>query len=78
MKNSIEIGDIVNVVFETSDSLPGVKVLRIPCATDDFWIFESIADSYPKGQVHYVQRYQFITKIEDKGAAQSRLTTCCS
>ena len=36
-QDRIEKGDIVDIHFTTSQSLFGVEVLSIPCATGDSW-----------------------------------------
>jgi hypothetical protein len=65
----IEVGDIVNIYFTTSNALIEVLVLHKPSDIGDSWYLESTANSYgqTKGQSHAViiyERMDCIKKME--------------
>lgn len=66
MENSIlNVGDYVKVNFHNSQFTlcRCAKVIKIPCATGDCWVFQDCEN----GKVHYVSEGCTITKPADKG-----------
>ena len=65
--NKIEKGDIVAVNFNCSQYtfLSFAKVLNVPCATGDSWIFEDLqAEGQDIAKIHYVSEGCTITLRE--------------
>ena len=65
MKNEIDVGDIVNVYFDTADNNEyHLEVLHSPVATGDSWRFKT-----PVGAIIYVQLFNkmrlIITSFKD-------------
>ena len=62
----IKEGDVVNVNFNNSQYTlsRSAKVLHVPCATGDSWIFED-ADT---GYIHYVSEGCTISKLLQSNA----------
>ena len=57
MKNTIEVGDIVNVYFGNERFMPKCKVLYVPCAPGDSWHLRRIT-----GDLVYVQQFEIMIK----------------
>lgn len=62
--NSINKGDIVSVGFNNAQYTlcHKAKVLYIPCATGDSWVFENTVD----GTLYYVSEGCTITKLNNE------------
>ena len=64
MKDSIKEGDTVHVDINNAQMTlcSRAKVLYIPCATGDSWIFEDLDN----GNIHYVSEGCTVTKVPRK------------
>jgi hypothetical protein len=58
-KKFIEIGDIVDVYFENSNTIFSAKLLQIPFKQGDCFIVERISD----GSIYYVQNFSYMKKV---------------
>jgi len=68
MSNKIEVGDIVNIYFTSSNALWNVKVLGRPADVGDSWKLQSTEhrlNSQYKGQLHNVVLYERMDLKED-------------
>jgi hypothetical protein len=54
--NKIEIGDIVDVTFETQNMICNAEVLYTPCATGDSWHLR-VTDIDGFKHIFYVQQF---------------------
>jgi hypothetical protein len=63
-KNRIEVGDLVQVAFHTSQMLFIAKgeVLNIPAATGDSWIIRDLKDN----RLHYITEGCTISSYSDE------------
>jgi len=62
--SNIDVGDIVNIYFTTSNCLRNVRVLSKPCDVGDSWYLESteIEIDQEKGQKHCVILFERMDK----------------
>ncbi len=62
-KEQIEVGDIVEVNFNSSGAIYRAEVLYRPQATGDSWMLKE-----PSGHIVYVQMFERMDLVEKGGA----------